>query len=162
MTRVAGSLTNKTISLKGRGETVSERGEKQNCRILVVEDEPSVAGALKLILEDSGYRVSVALTGHEGIELSRRDRFCLTITDLRLPDMTGLDVMNTLCRDNLRSQFILITSQGSEEVIAEARSCGASGFLLKPFPPSDILQLVRSTLANPRPGEGETCPLDPS
>jgi DNA-binding response OmpR family regulator len=141
---------------------VSERGEKQNCGILVVEDEPSVAGALKLILEDSGYRVSVALTGRDGIEQSRRGRFCLTITDLRLPDMTGLDVMNAACRVNPRSQFILITSHGSEEVEAEARNCGAAGFLLKPFPPSEILQLVRSTLANPRPGDGEMCPRDPS
>ena len=131
---------------------MSEQGEKQNCGILVVEDEPSVAGALKLILEDSGYRVSVAPTGRDGIEQSRRGNFCLTITDLRLPDMTGLDVISAVCRDEPQGLFILITSHGSEEVLAEARNCGAAGILLKPFRPSEILQLVESTLATRRPG----------
>lgn len=136
---------------------MSEREEKQNCGTLVIDDEPSVAGALKMILEDSGYRVSVALTGRDGIEQSRRGRFCLTITDLRLPDMTGFDVIDAVCRDDPRGRFILITSHGSEEVSAEARGCGAADVLLKPFPPSEILQLVKSTLACHRPG-GEACP----
>lgn len=125
---------------------MSEGVEKQSCGILVIDDERSVAGALQLILEDSGYRVAVALTGRDGIELSRREQFCLTITDLRLPDMTGLDIISAVCREQPRGLFILITSHGTEEVLAEARNCGAADVLLKPFSPSEILQLVRKTL----------------
>ncbi|HEX5706251.1 MAG TPA: response regulator [Pyrinomonadaceae bacterium] len=140
---------------------MSERGEKQkSCEVLVIDDEPSVAYALKMILEDTGYRVAVALTGRDGIEQSRHGRFCLTITDFRLPDMTGLDVINAVRRDDPRSLFIIITSHGSEELMAEARSRGASGFLLKPFPPSEILRLVENTLADPRPSDEGARPSD--
>ncbi len=115
-----------------------------------------MADALKMILEDSGYRVSIALTGRDGIEEARRGRFCLTITDLGLKDMTGFDVISAICRDKPQSPFIVITSYGSQDVIAEARSWGVAGVLLKPFLPSEILQLITITLANRRPsGDGE-------
>jgi len=129
---------------------VSEYREKQKDEVLIIDDEPSVADALKMILEDSGYRVSTALTGRDGIEKARRGQFCLTITDLGLTDMTGFDVINAICLDKPQSLFIIITSSSSQDVIAEARSCGAAGFLLKPFLPSEILQLITVTLANQR------------
>jgi DNA-binding NtrC family response regulator len=135
---------------------VSECAEEQKRGVLVIEDEPSVADALTMILEDEGYRVAIALTGQDGIEEACLDQFCLTITDLLLTDMTGFDVINAICRHKPEMHFIIITSSGSQEVIEEARRCGAAGVLLKPFSPSEILQLIRTTLANPRrAGEGE-------
>ena len=123
-----------------------DRSQEQKREILVIEDEPSVAGALKMILEDNGYRVSTVATGREGIDEALRGQFCLTITDLRLTDMTGLDVIKTICRHKPHSHFILITSSGSPEVIAEAKSCGAAGVLLKPIQPSEILQMICSVV----------------
>ena len=105
-----------------------------------------MADALKLILEDSGYRVSVAHTGRDGIESACRNEFCLTITDLGLTDMTGFDVINAICRHKPETRFIVITSIGSPDTFAEAQSCGAAGVLLKPFLPSEILQLIKNTL----------------
>ena len=106
-----------------------------------------MADALRIILEDSGYRVSIALTGRDGIEEARRGEFCLSITDVDLKDMTGFDVINAVCPHKPRMQFIIITSSGSQDVLAEARSCGAAGVLFKPFLPSEILQLIRTTLS---------------
>jgi DNA-binding response OmpR family regulator len=114
--------------------------------VLVIDDEPSVGSALKLILEDSGYRVAVALNGHDGIEQARRKRFCLTITDMCLPDMTGLAVIDSLRGERSRDNFILITSHSSDEISFAARECGVP-LLLKPFPPSEILRLMATTLA---------------
>lgn len=116
--------------------------------ILVIDDEPSVADALKLILEDDGYAVVVARTGREGIEHARRTDFSLTITDLRLPDMTGLDVLDALCREDAKRRVILITSHGTPEVFRAAAICGAVGVLPKPFQPSEILQLIADALAS--------------
>ena len=128
-------------------EFVSEQGENQKRAILIIENEPSVADALRMILEDGGYRVSIALTGRDGIEAASRGDFCLAITDIGLPDMTGFDVINHICRHKPELPFIVITSWNSEHVICEARNCGAAGVLLKPFLPSEILQLVRTTLS---------------
>jgi DNA-binding response OmpR family regulator len=114
--------------------------------VLVIDDEPSVSSALKLILEDSGYRVAVALNGRDGIEQARRKRFCLTITDMCLPDMTGLDVINSLREGWPPDNFILITSHKSDEISFAARECGVT-LLHKPFPPAEILQLMETSLA---------------
>jgi len=128
---------------------VSERSHEQKHEVLIIEDERSVADALKMILEDNGYRVSLAATGRDGIEEALRGQFCLTITDVGLSDMSGLDVIKTICGQKLRMHFIVITSNDSQDLIAEARSCGAAGVLIKPFPPSEILKLIQTTLSNP-------------
>lgn len=120
--------------------------EGQKGAVLVIEDEPSVADALRIILEDSGYRVSVAITGYDGIDEALRGDFCLVITDVGLKDMTGFDVIHSVCRHKPGTHFIVITSSRSEEVLAQARNCGAAGVLLKPFLPSEILQLIKTTL----------------
>lgn len=126
---------------------MAEQGEKEKRRVLIIENEPSVADALRIILEDGGYRVSICVTGREGIEEAHRGDFCLYITDIGLPDMTGFDVINAIRRHKPQLHFIVITSWGSEKMIAEARSCGAAGVLFKPFLPSEILQLIRTTLS---------------
>jgi DNA-binding response OmpR family regulator len=127
---------------------VAERSQEQKGEVLVIEDERSVADALKMILEDSGYRVSTAVTGRDGIEEALRGQFCLTITDIGLSDMSGFDVIKAICRHKLQMHFIIITSHDSQHVMTEARSCGAAGVLLKPFVPSEILQLIRTTLTS--------------
>lgn len=116
-------------------------------KVLIIEDERSVADALKIILEDNGYLVCTAVTGREGIQEALRGQFCLTITDLGLSDMSGFDVIKTISRHKVRMHFIIITSNGSENLMVEARNCGAAGVLIKPFPPSEILQMIRTTLA---------------
>ena len=124
-----------------------EQTDGQKGTVLIVEDERSVADALRIILEDSGYRVSVALTGRDAIESALRDEFCLMITDINLGDMTGFEVIRAVCRHKPQTPFIVITSNASPEIIAEARTCGAAAVLLKPFPPSEILHLLRTTLS---------------
>ena len=123
---------------------MAEPSTGQKGAILVIEDERSVADALKMILEDNGYRVSVAVTGQDGIQEALRGQFCLTITDVGLSDMSGFDVIKAICRHKEQMHFIIITSQ---HLMVEAQNCGAAGFLLKPFLPSDILQLIETTLA---------------
>ena len=129
---------------------MSERSHEQKGEVLIIEDERSVADALKIILEDNGYRVSLAATGREGIEEALRGQFCLTITDIGLSDISGFDVIKAICSHKLQMHFIIITSNASQNLMAEARSCGAAGVLIKPFLPSEILQLIETTLASLR------------
>ena len=115
-------------------------------RVLVVDDEPSVADALRVILEDEGFAVAVAATGREAIEQASRSAFRLTITDLRLPDMDGLEVISAFREVGVGGAFILISSYGTPEITARALDLGAVGFISKPFRPSDSLQLVTAAL----------------
>jgi len=120
---------------------MEEKGE-----ILVVDDERTVADALKTILEDDGFKVTLAASGCDGIENARGRRFSLAITDLRLPDMSGLDVLTAVLAENPRCAVILISAYGTPEIFADALSRGAAGVLSKPFLPSQILSLVRSAV----------------
>lgn len=110
--------------------------------ILIIDDEPSVADALRLILEDQGHRVLVATAGRAGLDLSRREPVGVVITDLRLPDISGFEVLAALRAESPHVRAILITSHGTPESFAEALSLGAVACLSKPFAPADIVRLV--------------------
>ena len=114
----------------------------QSSTILIIEDEPSVADALRLILEDRGHRVLLAAGGVAGLRLAREPRVSLVVTDLFLPDLSGLDILRALGAERPRLPVVLITSRGTPEVFEEARRAGAAAVLPKPFAPADILGLV--------------------
>lgn len=114
--------------------------------ILIIDDERSVADALRVILESEGFGVTLAATGRDGIECARRGKFRLAITDLHLPDMSGIEVLQTLRAETPGLCVILTTSHGTPQIIAEALGCGAKGTLDKPFAPAEIIRLISSVL----------------
>jgi DNA-binding NtrC family response regulator len=126
----------------------ADRGAGETARVLIIDDEPSVADALRVILEDEGFAVVVAANGREGIEQARLAPFNVTVTDLRLPDMNGLEVIGAFREGGLGGAFILITSHGTPDTFARARDLGVVGVIAKPFPPSDILQLIAAALGS--------------
>jgi DNA-binding response OmpR family regulator len=115
-------------------------------RVLIIDDEPSVADALRVILEDEGFAVVVAANGRDGLAQARLAPFSVTVTDLRLPDMDGLEVISALREGGLGGAVILITSYGTPEIFARASDLGAAGVISKPFLPSEILQLIAAAL----------------
>jgi CheY-like chemotaxis protein len=114
--------------------------------ILVIDDEPSVADALKIILESHGYLAAVAATGLEGIENARQIPFGLIITDLYLPDMTGFELLDTVRQNGTHGPVMIITAANTPEIFQEAKLHGAADVLFKPFSPSELLQLVDNLL----------------
>jgi DNA-binding response OmpR family regulator len=126
---------------------------KKKIRVLIIDDEPRVADALKLILDDYGYDAVVALTGREGLEKAAERQFGVTITDNRLPDMSGLDVIDSLRKIDSQHLVIVITAYGTPEGNAELIAHGAAAVLSKPFLPSDILLLINAKLFDSPPGQ---------
>lgn len=110
----------------------------------MIDDEPSVGDALSIVLNDHGYRVVLALNGRDGIELAHSEQFSVVITDLRLPDISGLDVLRQLKGKNPDRPVIIITAHITPELIVEAKCLGAIEVLAKPFFPSDILSLIET------------------
>lgn len=108
----------------------------------MIDDEPSIGDALSIVLSDHGYRVVLALNGRGGIELADTEQFSVVITDLRLPDISGLDVLRHLKIKKSDCPVIIITAHITPELIVEAKSLGAIEVLAKPFFPSDILSLI--------------------
>jgi len=119
--------------------------------ILIIDDEPSVSDALKLVLEANGYDVTVADNGRDGLAESRKQRFAFVIVDLFLTDAYGLDLLKDIHQEQPQLPILLITGHGSPEVFASARNLGAVGALSKPFQPAEILAIITQNVAQPGP-----------
>jgi DNA-binding NtrC family response regulator len=115
----------------------------QKVKVLIIEDEQSVADALKLVIEDQGYEVTLALSARDGFEQYDRRKFDLTITDVNLPDISGLDVLLRLRASTPLHPIIVITAHYTPEIVTTAKERGALEVLSKPFLPSEIINLVR-------------------
>lgn len=118
--------------------------------VLVIDDEPSIADALELILSDSGYYVETAPTGKAGIDRACHKYFDVAITDVHLPDMSGLDVLSQIRENNPATVVIVITAHITPEVICESIQRGAFDVLSKPFFPSEVLTLISKGLTDSR------------
>ena len=128
------------------------RGLKTSPRVLLVEDDVSLGTALASILADEGYRVSCCHRGDEGCERAMTEAPDLVITDLRLPGMDGMDVVRHLRRNRPMMPIILMTAHGNPEAIMESAREGAFDYLSKPFEMSNLIDVVRRSLArSPQP-----------
>jgi DNA-binding response OmpR family regulator len=130
---------------------VSDTAINNNLRILIVDDEPSVGDALRLLLEAQGYEVVLVTNGRDGLDQARKCRFGFGVVDLFLTDVSGFQVITDLLTLQPHIPILLITAHGSPQVLAEAKKLGAIGALAKPFPPAEILKLIHSHLHGPTP-----------
>ena len=116
-------------------------------RILVVDDEDGITGALELILGEGGYEVRTAgSVAQAGARLGEGAPFDLVFTDLRLPDATGIELLDRIKGDAPDTQVILMTAHGSLEITIEAIKHGAYYYIEKPFTPDQVLMLAARAL----------------
>lgn len=113
--------------------------------VLVIDDDPVIRDALKLILESNGYEVVLVPDGREGIIQGGSGRFCIAAVDLFLGDISGLTAIQSIREQQPNLPIILITAKGTPEAFSQARSLGVVGILAKPFRPMDILDLIAKT-----------------
>lgn len=115
-------------------------------RILVVDDERIVAGAIETILTESGYEVVTAASAVEATEVLKNRMFDLVITDLRLSDATGIDLITQIKSQTPDTEVVLISAYGSLDITIEAIKRGAYYYLEKPFTPDVLRTLVERAL----------------
>ena len=115
-------------------------------RILVIDDEPSVTDALKLVLSDLGHHVDSAKSGGEAKELLKGSPYDLVFTDLRLPDASGIDLLTLIKSDTPNTEVIVMTAHGSLDITIEAIKGGAFYYIEKPFTPHQVTTLVQRAL----------------
>ena len=115
-------------------------------RILVIDDEPSVTDALRLVLTELGHHVDAAKTGGEAKELLKGSPYDLVFTDLRLPDASGIDLLTLIKGDTPETEVIVMTAHGSLDITIEAIKRGAFYYIEKPFTPHQVTTLIERAL----------------
>jgi two-component system response regulator FlrC len=124
---------------------------KGKASVLVVDDEPAMRLLVTSVLKDEGHDVTAAASGEEAIQLAARRHYHLIITDLKMPGISGLDLLEAVRRDNPETAVILLTAFGTVEGAVEAMRKGAAHYLLKPLANPDELRLaVRRVLEERR------------
>ncbi|MBL8144609.1 MAG: response regulator [Acidobacteria bacterium] len=122
-------------------------------RILVIEDEPKVARALRAGLERAGYEVVPAGTGEEGFFLASSQAVDLVLLDLMLPGRDGLQVLEALRGRGLRTPVLILTARDAVEDRVAGLDLGADDYLVKPFAFPELLARIRARLRSGRPDE---------
>ncbi|HVV72690.1 MAG TPA: sigma-54 dependent transcriptional regulator [Verrucomicrobiae bacterium] len=119
-------------------------------KIQLIEDDSSIAASLKKELNAEGYDVSIATRGDDGLATALGDSCDLVITDLKMPGLSGLQLVERLHTAKPKLPIIMITAFGTTETAIEATKLGAYDYLLKPFDTSELLKLVASAVASSR------------
>jgi len=118
-------------------------------RILVIDDEESVARLLRDFLTFRGYQVAVAGDGPEGLRQAGLGAFDLVTADLSMPGMTGVELLRSLKRARPETRVVIISGYLTEEIAAECRAAGAAAVLAKPVELAELGRLVAGLLGGP-------------
>jgi two-component system response regulator HydG len=113
-------------------------------RILVIDDDPGVRESMERTLRSAGYTVHAAASGEDGYELARGGAFDVILSDMRMPGLSGLDVLRKLRDGRVDAAFIIMTGFGTVDTAVEAMKLGAVDFVQKPFFRDELLMRVRS------------------
>lgn len=119
-------------------------------KILLIEDEAFIADIYSRELTRAGFKIVVAKTGTEGLQALQDQTFDLLLLDIMLPGMHGLEVLRQfkLKHPSSQMQVVLLTNLGHEEVIKEAFSLGAQGYLIKAsYTPKQVVNEITNVLA---------------
>jgi DNA-binding response OmpR family regulator len=122
-------------------------------RILVVEDEPKVARALKDGLEAEHYDVTLARTGEDGFFRVCAETFDLVVLDLMLPGRDGLEILATMRQRGLQTPVLVLTARDAVEDRVQGLDTGADDYLVKPFAFPELLARVRALVRRGRPDQ---------
>ena len=124
-------------------------------RILVIEDEEIVRGLIVEVLEDAGSEVLEAGRAEAGLAALERNSVSLVISDIVMPGLTGLELLERVRALHPSLPVVLVTGAGTYENLAQALANGASGIVVKPFSHADLVSAVHSALGRARAAENE-------
>jgi two-component system response regulator PilR (NtrC family) len=118
--------------------------------ILIVDDEEIIRESLSFVLQKEGYRVREAANGRSALEMMREEEFALVLTDLEMPEMKGIELLENVARLAPETLVVIITAYGSIDTAIAALRKGAVDYILKPVEFDELLVKVRRLLDNRR------------
>jgi two-component system alkaline phosphatase synthesis response regulator PhoP len=136
------------------------RPQSQTQRILVVEDEESIALGVRDALQHAGYQAEVVHDGLRALERIRADPPDLVVLDLMLPGMSGLDILNTLRKEKRTLRVVILTALATENDLVRGFELGADDYMKKPFSPRELVARVEAQFRHKQADEGRPVELD--
>jgi two-component system, chemotaxis family, chemotaxis protein CheY len=117
-------------------------------KVLTVDDSLTIRSVIKKTLEAAGFEVHQAMNGLEALEIAAQHELALIISDYNMPEMNGLEFLteiknNAAYKKNRFIPFIMLTAVMGEELKAKALAAGARAYLVKPFQPQQLLEIVQ-------------------
>lgn len=120
----------------------SSRASASNMRVLIVDDDQNLAGAMRRVLEGEGYAVDLAFSGRAAIEKSKKAKFDAYLIDVRLPDMSGIEVLKALRATAERAVKIVISGYRMESDALDVLNEQADAYFSKPFDVKELLDAL--------------------
>ena len=118
--------------------------------ILIIDDEQEIRESLEQLLKLEGYRPASASTAQEGLKKAEENLFDVVLLDISLPDLSGLEVLKSIKRDNPDTGVIMITAYDSGQAAFQASKEGAHSYITKPWDNERVLLEIRNTLDKSR------------
>ena len=115
-------------------------------KILVVDDDTSFCLLLKTFLQKRGYDVVTAFNGNDALQELNKEFFDIVLTDIRLPDSDGLEILKSITQKGLKTQVILMTGYTDIKTAVNAMKIGAFDYVGKPINPDEILHTIQQAL----------------
>lgn len=114
-------------------------------RILTIDDSKTMRDMLMLTLAGSGFEVVQAVDGRDGLDVLERETFDVIITDINMPKLDGYGVIEHLRGDRRydATPILVLTTESDREKKERARALGATGFIVKPFNPASLVDIIR-------------------
>ncbi|SPP99945.1 Acetoacetate metabolism regulatory protein AtoC [Candidatus Sulfobium mesophilum] len=124
-------------------------------RILVIDDEEIIRESCRRVLEPAGYQVDTAASGGEGLQVLKTEAIDLVLTDLKMPDIDGIEVLIKIKENWPDTEVIIMTGYGTVKNAVKAMKMGVFDYIEKPFSPDDLLALVVRALNRQKLSSGE-------
>lgn len=116
--------------------------------VLAVDDSGSLRQMVAFVLKDAGYDVIEAVDGNDGLEKAKRQMVDLVLTDQNMPGMDGLSLIRALrgMKNYRQVPIVMLTTESGDEIKAQGRAAGANGWMVKPFDPSRLTEVVKKLI----------------
>lgn len=118
--------------------------------VLLVDDEPNIIEVLEMALQDDGMEVHKALSGRAALATLRDRAVDIVISDIRMPDISGVELLKQARQIAPETAFIMMTAFATTDTAIEALQHGAFDYLTKPFRMEEIRKIIRHALENKR------------
>lgn len=115
-------------------------------KVLIVEDNESLRAGIKMSFEDANFAVQDAATGEEAVRMLESDKFNVVVTDIKLGDLTGVDILKKAKEVNSETEVLLMTAYATVETAVQALRLGAFDYIQKPFDIEHLKHRVRTAL----------------
>jgi DNA-binding NtrC family response regulator len=124
-----------------------------HCKILVIDDEPTIGRGCHLVLTEQGFVVETSQTGQDGLKFLDQEDFDLLLLDIKLPDIDGMEILSSVRRDHPDIYVIVITGYSTVQNAVEAMKLGAYDYLSKPFSDEELSLTVKRALEKKKMSE---------